>query len=323
VEAEEEFAEEEAKEAEKARLDASIEQAEEESAEKEKDDEEEAKEDEEEDEGQDEERYDGEDEEAVHDDELGLDMTPEDSIGSSEEQIETEPVDTQGHEREGTQSVEVGHHDENDVESGSEMDILAREVPRTEVEAEEEWKTKGLADYEDHDREAQHEEGDMTQMGHQRESYEQGRSFPELSEETTVDCGGHHAATCADCPWGMGAAWCNGNCIWANGACIRAAANLEASPHEEVQARSKGTPAWKEANHLPFKPTLQQQLADLVPRTLEDQEAAWRRRVLELTSGLPQEQPSDLQQQVSELLGLGKASALQRQMADLVGLPIS
>eukprot|EP00591_Stephanopyxis_turris_P000556 CAMPEP_0195507622 /NCGR_PEP_ID=MMETSP0794_2-20130614/1032_1 /TAXON_ID=515487 /ORGANISM="Stephanopyxis turris, Strain CCMP 815" /LENGTH=446 /DNA_ID=CAMNT_0040634367 /DNA_START=117 /DNA_END=1454 /DNA_ORIENTATION=- len=30
----------------------------------------------------------------------------------------------------------------------------------------------------------------------------------------TVWCGGHAAATCADCPQGNGAAWCNGDCSW-------------------------------------------------------------------------------------------------------------
>ena len=36
-----------------------------------------------------------------------------------------------------------------------------------------------------------------------------------------VLCGGHRAATCADCPQGNGAAWCNGDCVWsaANNGC--------------------------------------------------------------------------------------------------------
>mmetsp|Transcript_26429 Transcript_26429/g.30436 ORF Transcript_26429/g.30436 Transcript_26429/m.30436 type:complete len:264 (-) Transcript_26429:352-1143(-) len=32
--------------------------------------------------------------------------------------------------------------------------------------------------------------------------------------EATVSCGGHSAATCAECPMGNGAAWCNGDCAW-------------------------------------------------------------------------------------------------------------
>ncbi len=30
----------------------------------------------------------------------------------------------------------------------------------------------------------------------------------------SVSCGGHSAATCALCPQGNGAAWCNGDCVW-------------------------------------------------------------------------------------------------------------
>ena len=34
-----------------------------------------------------------------------------------------------------------------------------------------------------------------------------------------VSCGNHKAATCADCPQGNGAGWCNGDCQWVNGQC--------------------------------------------------------------------------------------------------------
>ncbi|CAB9513880.1 Domain of unknown function (DUF3472) [Seminavis robusta] len=34
-----------------------------------------------------------------------------------------------------------------------------------------------------------------------------------------VSCGGHFADSCADCPQGNGAAWCNGECEWANDQC--------------------------------------------------------------------------------------------------------
>ncbi len=40
-------------------------------------------------------------------------------------------------------------------------------------------------------------------------------SFPGFSNtKTTVVCGGHTAPTCAECPNGNGAAWCNGECEW-------------------------------------------------------------------------------------------------------------
>ena len=34
-----------------------------------------------------------------------------------------------------------------------------------------------------------------------------------------VSCGRHRAGTCAACPQGNGAAWCNGDCTWVDGAC--------------------------------------------------------------------------------------------------------
>merc|ERR1712179_708291 len=34
-----------------------------------------------------------------------------------------------------------------------------------------------------------------------------------------VNCGGHKAPTCALCPLGNGAWWCNGDCVWINGQC--------------------------------------------------------------------------------------------------------
>lgn len=35
-----------------------------------------------------------------------------------------------------------------------------------------------------------------------------------------VSCGGHIAATCAECPQGHGASWCNGDCLWSGGSCV-------------------------------------------------------------------------------------------------------
>ena len=35
-----------------------------------------------------------------------------------------------------------------------------------------------------------------------------------------VSCGNHKANSCAECPQGNGAAWCNGDCKWSNNQCI-------------------------------------------------------------------------------------------------------
>ena len=34
-----------------------------------------------------------------------------------------------------------------------------------------------------------------------------------------VSCGGHQADSCAGCPQGNGAGWCNGDCTWSNDEC--------------------------------------------------------------------------------------------------------
>lgn len=36
-----------------------------------------------------------------------------------------------------------------------------------------------------------------------------------------VVCGNHHAATCAECPQGHGASWCNGECEWKSNQCVK------------------------------------------------------------------------------------------------------
>ena len=41
-----------------------------------------------------------------------------------------------------------------------------------------------------------------------------------LQQQQQVSCGGHYAPSCAECPQGNGAAWCNGDCKWKNGACV-------------------------------------------------------------------------------------------------------
>ena len=41
----------------------------------------------------------------------------------------------------------------------------------------------------------------------------------EAAELTNVSCGAHSAASCAECPSGHGAAWCNGDCVWKDYKC--------------------------------------------------------------------------------------------------------
>ena len=43
-------------------------------------------------------------------------------------------------------------------------------------------------------------------------------------------CGGHAADSCADCPQGNGAAWCNGECSWTNGSCVNTASIVPTIP---------------------------------------------------------------------------------------------
>ena len=40
-----------------------------------------------------------------------------------------------------------------------------------------------------------------------------------IEPSTPVSCGQHTAASCAECPQGSGATWCNGDCVWAGGQC--------------------------------------------------------------------------------------------------------
>ena len=37
---------------------------------------------------------------------------------------------------------------------------------------------------------------------------------------TSVSCGNHEAASCAECPQGNGAGWCNGVCTWHHNECV-------------------------------------------------------------------------------------------------------
>ena len=49
----------------------------------------------------------------------------------------------------------------------------------------------------------------------------------------SVSCGNHRAPTCADCPQGHGAAWCNGECTWhgRENMCVEGKNNIVASLH--------------------------------------------------------------------------------------------
>ena len=38
-----------------------------------------------------------------------------------------------------------------------------------------------------------------------------------IGSGTPVNCGGHSASSCANCPQGKGKAWCNGDCTWLDG----------------------------------------------------------------------------------------------------------
>ena len=51
-------------------------------------------------------------------------------------------------------------------------------------------------------------------------------NFLDLDDSTTtlsvtkISCGNHEAATCAECPQGHGAGWCNGVCTWQDSKCV-------------------------------------------------------------------------------------------------------
>ena len=36
----------------------------------------------------------------------------------------------------------------------------------------------------------------------------------------SLNCGGHYASSCENCPQGNGASWCNGDCNWINDQCV-------------------------------------------------------------------------------------------------------
>ena len=55
--------------------------------------------------------------------------------------------------------------------------------------------------------------------GHDQRQYKTGfPGFANLPAKEVV-CGGHKASSCAECPQGNGASWCNGECEWKEDAC--------------------------------------------------------------------------------------------------------
>lgn len=56
------------------------------------------------------------------------------------------------------------------------------------------------------------------------------------SFQAGVSCGGHTAATCADCPQGNGASWCNGDCQWSDGSCV-----AQSATPAPTRCQSEGT----------------------------------------------------------------------------------
>jgi hypothetical protein len=56
-------------------------------------------------------------------------------------------------------------------------------------------------------------------------------AFLVTDAHAAVSCGGHSASTCAECPQGNGAAWCNGECHWddASSGCVEGCAQHAAS----------------------------------------------------------------------------------------------
>jgi len=49
------------------------------------------------------------------------------------------------------------------------------------------------------------------------------KKAPSGTEAADVSCGNNRAATCAECPQGHGAGWCNGDCAWVSEQCVRQA----------------------------------------------------------------------------------------------------
>jgi len=249
-----------------------------------------------------------------------------------------------GYEDDRPQSLDASAHDEHGVEpdvesemqdvvSGADAEVDdAQKEDFSDAEVDDAQKEDFFGDYGNRDIQDQDEERVMQETMAAEDwipnavpqepvefgahSHEEVWSHPTPSAQGTISCGGHYADTCADCSEGGGAAWCNGDCTWTSEGCTLAIVDSDASQHAGAEAQS-------EAEHLPISKSLTQQLADIVPRSSEEEHAAWRHQVLELTGGATKAPASDLQQQVSELLGFGTETALQRKLANLMGLPVS
>lgn len=55
-----------------------------------------------------------------------------------------------------------------------------------------------------------------------------------IGRRAKVSCGRHQAASCAECPQGNGASWCNGECVWYEDECILGATLATSSIHDEL-----------------------------------------------------------------------------------------
>lgn len=66
----------------------------------------------------------------------------------------------------------------------------------------------------------------------------------EAQPGSDVTCGGHHAPTCAGCPQGHGAGWCNADCTWVFGACVLRIKYESAKSGEEGKKCCSGIREW-------------------------------------------------------------------------------
>merc|ERR1719221_1467132 len=56
---------------------------------------------------------------------------------------------------------------------------------------------------------------------------------------TTVSCGNHNAASCAECTQGNGESWCNGDCSWRDGSCQAPATTMASSSNGCVDTQGQ------------------------------------------------------------------------------------
>lgn len=54
-----------------------------------------------------------------------------------------------------------------------------------------------------------------------------------LRADRLINCGGHRAKTCAQCPDGHGGGWCHGDCMWLSEKCVVATLKNQAAAQKE------------------------------------------------------------------------------------------